>query len=432
MELFLMLLPLIAIIICLVTKKHMLVSGIIGGVVAVIVSWVLYSMGTLEAGLSFAEINNQIVNVGLKGMLSNFLTPVIYAPAAVMIAKSGSIEALVESLKRGLKGKLPLLATAIVLVQAGATYMAGMGAGNTMVIAPLMAAAVGFIPEVIAAMAIVTVVGFTTSPSAGASGIAAEASNMPVQDYAQMMLPITIVVIILGAIYAYYGTKKHGEIITETKEENKFANVSTKELIIKTIPTIAFLTFVVLGGTLNKLIGVPVFLPIINVLITGILCWVCCKTDPNTISEDLIQGSRYILTTLFGVGLFLGFINMIGYLGTFERLASLVGNVPPAIIGASACILAFLIAIPSGAYDAGVLALILPTISVIPGISPLTFGLIAISVGLGTQISPVQINVAALSEGFKISIMETIRSNAKAIIFMEIITVGLALVVGFM
>lgn len=432
MELLLMLLPLVAIIVALVFKKHMIVAGIIGGVVAVAVSWILYSMGTLEHGLTFAEINNQIVNVGLKGMLSNFLTPVMYAPAAVMIAKSGSIEALIESLKRGLKGKLPLLAMAIVLVQAGATYMAGMGAGNTMVIAPLMATAVGFIPEVIGAMAIVTVVGFTTSPSAGASGIASQAGNLAVQDYAQMMLPITLAVIAFGALYAYYGVRKRGSLVAAAESTDAISNVSTGDLLVKTIPAAVFLTFVVLGGTLNKLIGIPVFFPIINVVISGLLCWLCCKTEPNQISANLVDGSRYILTTLFGVGIFLGFINMIGFLGTFARLAELVGSVSPSIIAVAACLLGFMIAIPSGAYDAGVLSLILPTISAIPGISPLTFGLIAISVGLGTQISPVQINVAALSEGFKISIMDTIKSNFKIILFMQAVVLAIALIVGLL
>ncbi len=102
-----------------------------------------------------------------------------------MIARSGSFKALVELLNRKLKGKLPWLAAAIVLVQALATYMAGMGAGNTMVIAPLMFAAVGFIPEVVAAMAIATAIGFTTSPASTETGLAATAAGMEVGDFAK-------------------------------------------------------------------------------------------------------------------------------------------------------------------------------------------------------------------------------------------------------
>ena len=113
---------------------------------AIAVSWILVATGALEKGLNLGDVNNLIVNVGIKDMLSKYLTPVIYAAGAVMIARSGSIKALVELLNRKLKGKLAWLAASIVLVQALATYMAGMGAGNTMVIAPLMFAAIGFIP----------------------------------------------------------------------------------------------------------------------------------------------------------------------------------------------------------------------------------------------------------------------------------------------
>ena len=142
----------------------------------------------------------------------------------------------------------------------------------------------------------------------------------------------------------------------------------------------------------------------VNVIIAAILCVIFCKEDSQKVSSNLIDGSRFILTTLFGVGIFLGFINMIGYLGTFAELSGLIANAPEWIVIFLACLLAFVIAIPSGAFAAGVLTLILPTLVLIPGLSPLAFGLIAISVGLGTQISPVQINVAALSEGFKVSI----------------------------
>ena len=148
--------------------------------------------------------------------------------------------------------------------------------------------------------------------------------------------------------------------------------------------------------------------------------------------KNLIDGSRFILTTLFGVGIFLGFINMIGFLGTFAELAGLIANAPEWIIVFLACALGFVIAIPSGAFAAGVLTLILPTMTLIPGLSPLAFGLIAISVGLGTQISPVQINVAALADGFKISIFEVIKGNSKFVLTAAGIVGVVALIVGIL
>ena len=433
MELILMILPLIVILGLLVMKKHMLVAGLAGGAAALIISWILVATGTLETGIKPSDINNFVVNIGVKDMLSKYLVPVIYAAGAVMIARSGSIKALVEAMNRVLKGKMAYLAAAIVLIQAIATYMAGMGAGNTMVIAPLMAAAVGFLPEVVAGMAIATAVGFTTSPASTETAFSATAAGMEVGDFANMMLPFTIVLFLVGAALAFYGVYKKGSMLRAGAEvENEFAQTPTKELWLKVIPTIVFLVLVIVGGKLNALFPIPIFLPFINVLIAAVLCVIFCKASPNKVSENLIDGSRYILTTLFGVGIFLGFINMIGFLGTFDRLAALVGQAPEWLVTFLAIVLAFIIAIPSGAFAAGVLALILPTLSLIPGLSPLAFGLIAISVGLGTQISPVQINVAALSDGFKVSIFDIIKGNMKFVPIVGGIVAVIGLIVGIL
>lgn len=431
MEILLMILPLVVILVILLLKKHMLLAGLAGGVVAVIVSWILVATGDLETGLNFGDVNNYIVNVGIKDMLSKYLAPVVYAAGAVMIARSGSIKAMVEALSRVLKGRLSWLAAGIVLVQALATYMAGMGAGNTMVIAPLMAAAVGFIPEVVAGMAIATAVGFTTSPASTETGYAATAAGMEIGEFANMMLPFTIVMFLLGAALAWFGVwRKKGLIKGTEGETNEFANLPTKELLIKVIPFFVFLVLVILGGQINKLFPVAVFLPFINLLIAAVLCFFCCKRTTTQVSEDLIDGSRYILTTLFGVGIFLGFINLVGHLGTFERLAAIVGNAPEFIVTLLACLFAFIIAIPSGAFCAGVLALILPTLSLVPGLSPLAFGLIAISAGLGTQISPVQINVAALSDGFKVDIFTVVKGNMKYVLGAGALISIVAFIVG--
>lgn len=433
MNLILMLIPLFVILFLLIKKKHMLVAGLIGGVVAIAVSWILVATGELETGLNFADINNLVVNVGIKDMLSKYLVPVIYAAGAVMIARSGSIKALIELLNRKLKGKLPWLAAAIVLVQALATYMAGMGAGNTMVIAPLMFAAVGFIPEVVAAMAIATAIGFTTSPASTETGLAATAAGMEVGDFANMMLPVTIIVFLLAAALAFYGVYRRKNVVrTDEQEENELASKTNKQLWSMVVPTIAFLILVVFGGKINGLFPIPIFVPMVNVIIAAILCVIFCKEDSQKVSSNLIDGSRFILTTLFGVGIFLGFINMIGYLGTFAELAGLIANAPEWIVIFLACLLAFVIAIPSGAFAAGVLTLILPTLVLIPGLSPLAFGLIAISVGLGTQISPVQINVAALSEGFKVSIFDVIKGNSKFILISASAVGVFALIVGLL
>lgn len=430
-EIILMVLPLVVILVLLLLKKHMLVAGLAGGVLAIVVSYILVATGTLEKGLLPVDVNNQVVNVGIKDMLSKYLAPVIYAAGAVMIARSGSIKAMVEGLQRLLKGRTAWLAAGIVIVQALATYMAGMGAGNTMVIAPLMAAAVGFVPEVVAGMAIATAVGFTTSPASTETGLAADAAKIEIGEFANMMLPFTIIMFLLGAALAFYGVwRRKGELVKGTSVENEYANATTKDLIVRTVPFFVFLILVIVGGKINGLLPFAFFLPFINVLIAAVLCFFCCKRKTSEISDDLIDGSRYILTTLFGVGIFLGFINLVGNLGTFEALAALVGQAPEWLVTALACIFAFVIAIPSGAFCAGVLSLILPTLSIVTGLSPLAFGLIAISAGLGTQISPVQINVAALSDGFKVEIFDVVKGNMKYVLAAGGLITVVAFIVG--
>ena len=285
-----------------------------------------------------------------------------------------------------------------------------------MVIAPLVAAAVGAVPEVIAGMAIATAVGFTTSPASTETVLAAEAAGRDVVEHASSMMPVTILFFLLGAALAVYGVYKRGTMIVKReKEEEQQDQLTTGQLWVRAVPAITLLVLVVFGSKLNNLIGIHLFVPAINVIITAVLTACLTPLKINKTCDALGEGSRYILTTLFSVGFFLAFINIIAKLGTFEELAALVGNAPQAVIVPCAMIMGFLIAIPSGAFCAGVLTLILPTLSLL-GMPSEAMGFVAIATGFGTQVSPVQINIAALSEGFKQDIMKTVRSNIKFVV----------------
>jgi len=131
---------------------------------------------------------------------------------------------------------------------------------------------------------------------------------------------------------------------------------------------------------------------------------------------------------LFAVGIFLAFINMIAEIGTFEEIASIANNAPESVVLPVAMVIAFLIAIPSGAFAAGVLTLILPTLSAL-GLPSEAMGFVAIATGLGTQISPVQINVAALAKGFDIDIIDVIKANFKYVIGSLILLIIIAVIV---
>ncbi len=404
-------LPLLVIIVLLVLKQHMLVAGLAGGIIAMVIG------GMNPAGAA------GIVQSSIGTMLG-YLAPVLYAAAAMMVSKSGSFEALVNFAQEKLKDKIAWIAGVFVLIQALATYMAGMGAGNTMVIAPLVAAAVGAVPEVIAGMAIATAACFTTSPASTETVLAAEAAARDVAEHANAMLPFTLIFVILGAALAVWGVKKHGTMLKENAGRAEKKDTS----LVQAVPALVLVILVIFGGKINGLLGLHVFAPVVNVLVAAVLCVLCCKTKPSDVCGNLIDGSRFILTTLFGVGIFLGFIQLVAELGTFEQLAALAGRAPAALIVPAAIVLAFLIAIPSGAFCAGVLALVLPTLSAL-GLPSTAMGLVAIAAGLGTQVSPVQINIAALSDGFKVDIFKIVRDNFKYILCGLVILIAASFIV---
>ena len=229
------------------------------------------------------------------------------------------------------------------------------------------------------------------------------------------MLPFTLLFVVLGAALAVYGVHKRGVMTVGEKREAEGeaeVEVSSGKLWVQAVPALALLIMVIAGSKINKLFGINIFMPVTNVIITAILVAILSPLTINETCEALGDGSRYILTTLFSVGIFLGFINIIAELGTFEQLAALVGNAPSAVIVPCAVIMSFLIAIPSGAMCAGVLALILPTLSLL-GMPSSAMGFVAIAAGIGTQVSPVQVNLAALSDGFKVEVMTIVKNNMK-------------------
>lgn len=427
MNLIISLIPFFVVILLLVLRKHMLVAGFAGALTAVIIG--LLSIGAVTGAW-----------LGGVGTMFSYTVPIIYAATAAMVAKAGSLHSLVELAKRGLRGNVAVLAALMVLIQGFATYTAGLGAGNTMITAPLIALAVGAAPALIASMAIVTAVAFTTSPASTESILAAEAAGVDISLYTNEMFPFTITFFVLGAIIAYIGVKRGGSLFKDkTNYENieiesesntdvhDTSNTPSSKLVIQSIPALTLVIAVVFGGSINSFVGITLFTPIVAVVLTTIFTILFTSLNSDRTMEALIDGSKFILTTLFGVGIFLGFINIIALTGTFSNLAALAGEAPELLIVPVAMLVAFVVAVPAGAFAAGVLTLILPTLSQL-GLSPLAMGFVAISTGLGTQISPVQINVAALSRGFKIKINDIIRMNYKYVLIAFVLLITIAVV----
>lgn len=413
MSTLLLLIPLFVILAMLVFRKHMLVAGAAGGLVAVLIG-----------GLAVKDANAVFMK-GLPSMLG-ITVPIMYAAAATMVAKAGSIKAVVGLAQRGLGGRVGLLGAFMVLIQALATYMAGMGAGNTMVTAPLVAAAVGGAPAVIAGMAIATAASFTTSPASTETVLAAEFSGREVVAHATAMQPYTFLFWALGMALAVWGVMRQGAQARKDEGADETQHLPTGRLWIQALPAIALLLLVVLGGKLNGLIGMPLFAPFGILLVTVVLTFLCTPLSLDESAEALTEGARFILVTLFSVGLFLGFINMIGEIGTFKAIAEMAAQAPKSIVVPVAALAAFLVAIPAGAMTAGVLTLILPTLAAM-GLPSEAMGLVAIATGLGTQISPVQVNVAALGQGFKKDIVEIVRGNLPYVLA----AFGILLVISF-
>lgn len=389
------LLPLLVIIAVLVMRKHMIVAGISGAIVAMIIG---------HMGLASAT---KIIMDAIPGMMS-MTTPIMYSATALAVAKTGGFDALLRLSRKITGNRVYLVAAAIVLIQALATYAAGLGAGNTMVTGPLAFAAVGAVPELIAGMAIATAVSFETSPASAESATISKIAKMDVGTYVNQMFPFTILFWIIGITLAAYGVWRRGRILNEENNEP----MSMGQIVRTALPPLYFIIVVVAGKYLNMLFGgYHVFTAPFNMISTLVLATILTKSSMDKMAENLIQGSSFILTRLFAIGVFLGFINILSEIGTFKYIAQIAASAPSFIFVSTAILAGFIVAVPAGAYSVGVISLVVPVLAAV-GLTPLQMGLVALAIGMGTQMSPVQINVAALSQTFEMEIESVVRNNA--------------------
>lgn len=389
------LLPLLVMVILVLRNKHMILAGLVGGLTAMLVG-----------GIGFSQAS-KIVMTSIPGM-TGIITPVIYSAVALVLAKLGGFEALLGLSRRVFGRKQYLIAAAIVLTQALATYAAGLGAGNTMVTGPLALAIVGAVPQLIAGMAIVTAASFMTSPSGADAAAISKIANIEIATYSDTMFPITVCLWTLGMTIAAFGVWKSGSVL---QDEDTMSDVTLKEQLIKVMPPVYFLVVVVAGKNLNELFDYSLFSPIFNMFSTLMLGFAVTRQSPGKLAEELVQNSSFLLTKLFAIGIFLGFINILAEIGTFTYIAEFIKSSPAFVTVPVAVFIAFCISIPAGGYSVGVSTLVMP-IMVESGLSITQIGLAALAVGVGTQMSPVQINVASLSQSFKLDIQRIVKINA--------------------
>ncbi|WML37132.1 hypothetical protein [Clostridium sp. OS1-26] len=390
--------PLIVILVLLFKRVNMLVAGFIGGVMAMIIG-----------GITLAQANDFFLKA-IPSMLSN-TAPIVNSAIAMAVFQSGGYTAALTLVKRGIKGRVEYLAAFIVILQAAATYMSGIGGGSAMVIAPLAFAAVGAIPELIAAMSIAAAVSFTTSPASLESSIVSKLGNIQVAQYVDTMRVYWLVFVAIAIVIGFYGAKKR-KVLFQGEESEEYKNKTNGQLFKNTIPAIVLLFSVIFGPLVNKALGFPLLSPLTYTIITLVLIFVCTEFSLNKSVDAMIDGSTYILVRLFQVGIFLTFINMIGKTGAFAAIVSVTKAAPAAFVVPAAVFAGFLVGVPAGAYVASILALVLPVIASL-GFSPVALGFVAMGVGLGSQLSFVNITMQALSSGFQLPIIDVVKGNGK-------------------
>lgn len=394
-------LPLLIILGLLFFKVDMLVAGLIGGIAAMIIG-----------GISLATANTLFLKA-IPSMLS-ITVPIINSAIATAVFKSGGYASALSLVRRGIKGKVEYFAAFIVLLMAAATYMSGIGGGTAMVLAPLAFIAVGAIPELIAAMCLAAAVSFTTSPASLESGVVSQLTGAPVMDYVATMRPYWLLFSAIAIVVGFIGAKRR-QVLFVSEESDDVKNMSTRDLFVRTLPAIFLLSAVLIGPYINKMVGLPVLGPLVYLVVTIGLIAVCTDFSLKQSSEALIDGSTYILTRLFQVGIFLTFINIIGETGAFNSIVSAAKVAPEALVAPVAVIAGFAIGVPAGAYVGTILVLVLP-VAISLGLPLVSIGFIAMGVGLGSQMSFVNITMQAQSAGFQIPILQVVKGNSKLIL----------------
>lgn len=443
MDSLIKILPLVVVLVVLLPpfRFHVLVAGLTGGVVAALVG----GLTTQTASKVFFDGVVQIMGI---------TSVMMFAATAMVLAKAGSISALLEIIQKVFKDRVEWVAAGMVLVQALATYAAGNGAANILVTAPLIYSVVGFVPPLVAGIGIVSGATWATSPSSAESAYISQQMKVSVQDYSASMMPFTMAFWLIGVVLAWYGVRRYrleGKLVPAAAEEaarmrlagqpapiGGGSQAATVPQILATdigpwrraFPFLVLLTLIVLGPFINQWLKLQLFTNLVTPVVVLAVAALSMQLNPNRIGEMFIDGGLTILRYLFMVGLFLGFINMLGEIGTFKAIAGLVSVAPVAVIVVAALIAAFLVAIPSAAYTVAIDTLIIPVLAA-AGVPAAAFGFVGIAVAQGAMISPVQISVAASAHSFKREVLDIVRNNSPYMPVMLVITVIMAAVVTF-
>lgn len=421
-------------------RAHVLVAGLAGGLAAVLIGGLAPDTVTKL----FFEGMGQIL--GIKSVM-------LFAATAMVLAKSGCTNAIMEVITKKFGSKTEYVVASMVIVQALATYMAGIGAANTLVTAPLVFSAVGFVPLAVVGMSIVSGASWATSPSSAEAAYISQQMGVSVNEYAEFMLPFAAGFWVIGAVIAWYGVRRYrkagklqpGVPPVESKGKGELENQPPSETpqlkqnaeggsqskagelsaYRRAAPFFVMLLMILLGPPVNRALGIAIFSPVLVPIWVLLATAILLKVNPNKIAEMFIEGGLTILRYMFLVALFLGCIKLLGEIGTFNTIASVVEFVPLAVLTVVALVVAFLIAVPSAAYTVAVDALIIPVLGAL-GVPIWAYGFVGIAVAQGAMMSPVQINVSATAYSFQTDILRIVRNNAPYMPLALVVTILMA------
>ena len=211
------------------------------------------------------------------------------------------------------------------------------------------------------------------------------------------MRPYWLFFVALAIVLAFWGTK-HRNVGFKESADDEFDKKSNGELFKITLPAIFLLFAVIFGPIVNDLVVLP-SLRHLYMILTLVLIFLCTDFSMNKSVEAMVDGSTYILTRLFQVGIFLAFINVIAQTGTFAVIAGVAENAP-AFCRAS-CHFNRDFNWDSSWGLRRFCFNFSATSCCIVELPPLALGFVAMGVGLGSQMSFVNITMQALSSGFK-------------------------------
>lgn len=414
-------LPFLVVFTLLLSGRHMVFAGLAGMCAAF-----LFGNATWEiSDRLFLDALHRRVGVEV---------PLIYGSLAVMLFEAGSFRAVGDLARYYGKGRRRLpIGLGIVALHALATYLFGSASSMTTIFAPILFRMMGARPGIVAALSIVSAVGFSTSPASTETFITARSAGTNVLEQSSTMLPSALGFYLLALVFAAFamrGDKTKSDADSGEEPDRASALGVTWR---NAAPVFVLLTLELACQPLTAL-GFPFLTPMSIMVLTILLTVFCTNSDLDAACRGFLAGSMKVAEKLFSIGIFLGCLNIIGESGAGSSLPLMLEHVPGTFRLPLIMIVAFFLAIPVGAHCSAILLILLPPLAAGTSLPQEnmaeSFGWIAIATALGAHLSPVQVNVLGLGSKFEIPVSSVICGNACYIAAAMLLLLGIAFISG--